>query len=162
MSIIDTVRAGTIVSDPIIPTLEFTCSAWPDAIYLCAGYENRVFIDETGRSLPFEAAPMDLALPRRGADVNETITIAVDNVRGVAQQRVDMAKEAQATIRVTVRLYLDSDPTFPAENPFTMDVLSATLEAATVQLSCGYFDLTNTAWPRDRYTLAFAPGIAYL
>lgn len=161
MSILDVVRASG-GADVIIPTLELSCPAWAESVFICAGYVDQVFVTEDARTLTFTACPMELALPKRSADVNETITIALDNVRGLAQQRCDEAKEAQATIRVTTRLYLDSDHSYPAEKPFTMDVLSVSMKSATVQLSCGYLDLVNTAWPRDRYTLEFSPGVAYL
>ncbi|QJD55172.1 hypothetical protein Psm1vBMR14_gp20 [Pseudomonas phage MR14] len=162
MSILDEVRASNNRNDLIIPTLEFSCPAWADSVFLCSGYEAQTFTDEGGRVIEFQPAPIELALPKKSADVNETITISVDNVRGLAQQRVDQAKESQATISVTTRLYLESDRSAPAEKPFTMSVLSATMDETVVNLSCGYFDLVNTAWPRDRYTLDFSPGIAYL
>lgn len=160
-SILDIVRAsgGT---DVIIPTLELTCPAWAESVFICAGFEDQVCTDENGRAVTFLAAGIDVALPKNDNSGGQRLNIAIDNVRGDAQARIDEARVPGARITVIYRTYLESDLSAPAEKPFTMTALSANMDGPTVRITAGYFDLTNTAWPRDRYTADFAPGLKYL
>lgn len=149
-------------TDVEIPTIELTCSAWADSLFLCAGFEDQTFTLEDGRIITFQALGLDATLPKKDNQGSQVIGVAIDNVRGEAQRRVDAAKAVGAKIKQTYRLYLDSDHSAPAERPMTMDVLSANATGATVELQGGYFNLIATAWPRFRYTTEFSPGIKYI
>lgn len=61
-----------------------------------------------------------------------------------------------------MRIYMESDPGAPAERPVVMPARTAQMEDVSIQLTGGYFDLINAAWPRRRFTLAEFPGIRYL
>lgn len=148
--------------DVILSTIEMTCPAWPDALLICNGFEDQTCVTEDNRTLTFIASGMDVSLPKRDNTANQTLGFAVDNVRGLAQQRIDMAKEAEARISMTYRTYLASDKSAPAERPYFMTVLSGSMEGPTVQISAGFFDMIGAAWPRDIYNLIFSPGIKYL
>jgi hypothetical protein len=43
-----------------------------------------------------------------------------------------------------------------------MTVLSGDMQGSVIQIQAGFFDLLNTAWPRDKYTASFAPGLKYI
>lgn len=161
MNPLDILRAsgGTDVE---IPTIELSSAAWADSLYLCAGFEDRVFSLETGSAVTFLATGLDATLPKKGNDASQVLGVAIDNVRGEAQRRLDAAKAVSARVLMTYRLYLDSDPTAPAERPMVMDVLSFSAKGATIELQGGYFNLVNSSWPRFRYTTDFSPGIKYL
>lgn len=161
MNPLDILRAsgGTDVE---IPTIELSSTAWTDSLYLCAGFEDRAFTLETGAAAMFTATGLDATLPKKGNDVSQVLGIAIDNVRGEAQRRLDAAKAAGARIVLTYRLYLDSDRSSPAERPMVMDVLSYNAKGPTIELQGGYFNLVNSSWPRFRYTTDFSPGIKYL
>lgn len=161
MSILDIVRASG-GKDVIIPAVKLSCPAWPEDTLICAGFNNVTAGDENGQMLTFLAAGLDVALPKKSNDGSQTFGMAVDNVRGDAQRLIDLAKEAQDEITATLYLYLESDLSAPAERPYVAKVLSANMEGVTVNLTLGYFDLINSAWPRDRYTLERFPGLAYL
>lgn len=161
MSILDIARAsgGT---DCEIPTLELSCPAWSESIFICAGFEDQIFTLEDGRTVTFTAAGLDVSLPKRDNSGSQSLGIAIDNVTGVAQQRIDEAKAANSRITITMRLYLESDPGAPAERPVVMPARTAEMKGVTLQLTGGYFDLINAAWPRRRFTLAEFPGLRYL
>lgn len=148
--------------DVEIPTLELSCPAWDASKFICGGFYDQVFTTEDGRTVTFQAAGIDVALPKKDTDGSQQLGIAIDNVRGDAQLLLDQAKEAGELVTVIYRSYLDSDHSAPADRPIRMSVLSASMSGASVQLSCGYFDLINAAWPRDRYTSLFAPGLKYV
>lgn len=149
-------------TDVEIPTVELTSTAWADSLFLCAGYFDQTFTLEDNRVITFQACGLDASLPKKGNQGSQVLGIAIDNVRGEAQRRIDSAKAAGANVVLTFRLYLESDPSAPAERPLTMDVLSANVRGPTVELQAGYFNLIGSAWPRFRYTTDFSPGIKYI
>lgn len=161
MNPLDILRAsgGTDVE---IPTIELSSAAWSDSLYLCAGFEDRPFTLETGVTVMFTATGLDATLPKKSNEASQVLGVAIDNVRGEAQRRLDAAKSISARVTITFRLYLDSDPTTPAERPMVLDVLSFTAKGPTIELQGGYFSLINSSWPRFRYTTDFSPGIKYL
>lgn len=161
MSILDIVRASG-GKDVIIPAFKLSCPVWPEDTLICAGFDNLTAGDENGQTVTYLAAGLDVSLPKKSNDGSQTFGMAVDNVRGDAQRLIDLAKEAQSEITATLYLYLESDLSAPAERPYVAKVLNANMEGPTVNLTLGYFDLINSAWPRDRYTLEFARGLSYL
>jgi hypothetical protein len=160
MTVLEKVYASG--GDVIIATIELTCAAWAEPILLCDGFEDQSVVDENGRALTFLAGGIAVALPKRDNSGTQTITFAIDNVTGEAQAKIDAALESGAVVSLIFRSFLDSDRMAPAENPFRATVLNGKIKGATVQLNAGFFDLINMAWPRDLYTLQFAPGIRYL
>ena len=160
MSILETVYASG--GDIIINTIELACPAWADSIFICNGFENHTCIDENGREITFTAAGISVALPKKNNTGAQSLTFAIDNITGEAQQLIDEALEAEERVILTFRAFLASDKSVPADTPYRMTVLSGDMQGTVVQVQAGFFDLLNTAWPRDKYTAAFAPGLKYL
>lgn len=160
-TVLDVLRAsgGT---DCEVHTLEITSTAWPDALLICNQFFDFTGTTEDGRTLTFIASAFDPSLPDKDNSGAQTLGIAVDNVTGEAQRRIDMANEAGATINITLRTFLESDPSAPAEPPYYLDALVAEIEGPTTQFTAGYFNLIDTAWPRRRYTQDFSPGVKYI
>jgi len=160
MTVLEQVYASG--GDTIISTIELTCAAWAEPILLCQGFEDQSVIDENGRALTFLASGIAVSLPAKTNSGAQNLTFAIDNVTGEAQQKIDTALEAEQTVSLIFRTYLASDLTAPAEAPYRMKVLGGTISGAQVQITAGYFDLINVAWPRDLYTTNFAPALKYL
>lgn len=160
-TILDVLRAsgGTDVE---ILTVQLECSAWPESLYLCNGFFDNTFTLENGNSVLFTATGLDLARPKRGSDVSETLIVAIDNVRNESESLIALAKDAGAQILITMRSFLESNPGEPAEVPVKFKVLRASFDRTTLNITAGNPDLVNLAWPRDRYTVDFAPGITYI
>jgi hypothetical protein len=161
VTILAVVYASAPPAEVLIPTLEITHDSIAP-IRLCAGFEDVVAEIEDGSSVRFEATAIGIALPKRDTSGQQHLTFALDGVSGIAQQRLDEALEAGGQVTITYRTYLASDLTAPAEPALVMTLVSGRFERATVQLQAAYYDLLNYAWPRDRYTAEFAPGIKYL
>lgn len=160
MTILEQVYASG--GDVIIHTLELTCPAWDAPILLCKGFEDQVCVTEDGRTLTFIASGIDVALPKKTNSGAQNLTFAIDNVTGEAQQKIDEALEAGATVSLVFRTYLGSDKSAPSDNPFRAKVLGGKITGSTVQVTAGFFDMINTAFPRDLYTVNFAPGLKHL
>lgn len=146
----------------LIYTLELTCDAWADSVFICNGFDNFTCGTEDGRTVTFEAANIEISLPEKSASGSQELDFAIGNVLGEAQQRIDSAMESGKRIVLTYREYLDSDLSMPADTPYRMTVLGGQIEQLVAQLQAGYFDLLNTGWPRDVYDTTFSPGIRYL
>jgi hypothetical protein len=161
MSAIDTLYAsgGRAV---IIPTLELSSPSWDAPIYMCAGFDDIVATTEAGATVKFTATAFDVALPKRDNSGNQSLTFAIDNVTGEAQQLIDKALDARMKISMVFRVFTSADLSVPAETPYRMTVLGGIMEGASVQLQAGYFDMINLAWPRRKYTLEFAPCLRYI
>ena len=149
-------------TDVEIPTIELRSSAWADSLFLCAGFFDQILTLEDGRVITFQASGLDATLPKKDNQGSQVLGVAIDNVRGEAQRRLDAAKAAGVKVFMTYRVYLESDPSAPAERPMDMEVLSFNAKGPTVELQGGYFNLIASAWPRFRYTTDFSPGIKYL
>lgn len=160
MTILNQVYASG--GDCIISTLELSCPAWDAPVLICNGFENQTCATEDFRTLVFIAAGIDVALPKKSNTGGQTLTFAIDNVTGEAQQKIDKALDDEQRITATYRMFLESDKSTPAEPPYKMTVLGGTMQGAGVQIQCGFFDLINTKWPRELYTTDFAPGLRYL
>lgn len=160
MTVLDQVYASG--GDVIIPTLELTCDAWAEPILICAGFEDQTCVTEDARTLTFIAAGIDVALPKKTNTGSQNLNFVIDNVTGEAQHKIDEALEAEERVTLIYREFLASDKSAPAQAPYRFLVRSGQMRGNSVQISAGFFDAINTAWPRDLYTLNFAPGIKYL
>ncbi len=160
-TVLDILRASG-GSDVEIPTLELTCDAWADSLFLCAGFDDLTATTEDFRVVTFQASGMDVSLPKANNDGTQSLGIAIDNVTGEAQRRVDQANDAGKKINMIYRVYLESDLSAPADNPLLLEALSAQISGPTINFTGGYFNLIGAAWPRTRYTATFAPGLKYM
>lgn len=160
-TILDILRASG-GSDVEIPTLELTCTAWADSLFLCAGFFDLTAVLEDARTVTFQACGMDVSLPKASNEGTQSLGIAIDNVTGEAQLRVDRANAAGAVINMTYRVFLESDLSQPAENPLRLEALSAQIVGPTINFTGGYFNLISAAWPRRRYTAKDFPGLKYM
>lgn len=160
MTVLEQVYASG--GDVIIPTLELTCDAWTEPVLICAGFENQACVTEDARALTFVAAGIDVSLPKKSNTGAQNINFAIDNITGEPQRKIDEALEAEERVIMTYREFLASDKSAPAQAPYRFVVRGGSMQGTSVQITAGFFDAINTAWPRDLYTLNFAPGIRYL
>lgn len=160
MTVLDQVYASG--GDVIIPTLELTCSAWSESVLITHGFADQTVTTEDNRTLTFIAAGIDITLPKKTNSGAQNINFAIDNITGEAQRKIDEALASEAQVILTYREFLASDKTTPAQTPFKFVVRSGQMVGTAVQVTAGFFDAINTAWPRDLYTTVFSPGIKYL
>lgn len=160
MTILDRVYASG--GDVIISTIELTCPAWAGPVLICNGFEDQEVTDENSIVKTFIAAGIDVALPKKNTQGAQTLTFAIDNITGEAQQKIDQALEAEQRISLIFRTYLASDLSAPADNPLRMTVMTGEIRGTSVQINCGFFNLIDTGWPRRLYTTLQFPGIKYL
>jgi hypothetical protein len=144
-----------------INTIEATCSIWPAPILLCDGYEDRACGTEDARVLVFTAMALEQGLPNQDNSGFQSIILALDNVSGAVQIKIEQAKAANARVTLTCRRYLEGDLTYPAER-YRMSLLNRQYATTVATLTCGLFDLLGTAHPREKLTPSVAPGLLYI
>lgn len=160
--LLEIVYASAPSDEVIIPTLEIKHQAFDAPIRTCAGFENQTVTLETGETVTFQASGLDVSLPARNASGQQNLNFAIENVTGIAQNAIDAAMAEGGDIQVIYRTYLSSDLSTPAEPPLKMVLVGAEFEGSSVQVTASYQDIINTAWPRERYTVQFAPGLRYI
>lgn len=147
---------------PIIRTLELSCPAWSNSIFICNGFKDRVLKTEDGRTLVFTAVNFDIQLAKKNNKGNQTLAFALDNTTGEVQRKVDEALAADAQVTAIYRTYLTNNLLAPAETAYFLTVQGGTLKGNVATIQCGYYDLIGISWPRDLYNLNDFPALAYL
>ena len=161
MTLIATLYASAPAGEVLIPTIEVRHASMP-SVYLTVGFDDVAATLETSATVTFTACGLDIALPDRDASGNQSLIFAIDNVTGEAQRFVDAALTAGGDLLLIYREYLAGDLGAPASVPKVLHIIGGTFEGGTFQAEASYYDMLNTAWPRERYTADFAPGIKYM
>lgn len=159
--LLERVYASAPSDEVIIPTLEIRHPAIA-TIRTCAGFEDQTVTLEDGSNVTFLASGLDVSLPARNASGQQNLNFAIENVTGQAQRAIEEAMQSGGDIRVIYRTYLQSDLSSPAETPLNMILIGAEFQGASVQVTASYSDIISTAWPRERYSTDFAPGLRYI
>lgn len=149
-------------TDCIIRTLELTCAAWAEPVFICTGFEDVTAVTEDGRTVTFIGANIDIALAAKNNKGNQTLAFAVDNTTGEASRKIDDAIEANAKVTAIYRTYMDKKLLAPAEKPYVLTLLSGSIQGQQAQLQTGFFNMIGVAWPRLLYTVNFAPALRYI
>ncbi|SDS04025.1 protein of unknown function [Halopseudomonas litoralis] len=157
---LDTIYASG--GEALIVSHELQCDAWPGPIRLVDEYEDLVLGLEDGTAALFEGSGIDFALPKTNASGQQTMRFAIDNVRGEAQQLIDLAIEAGARVVMIARKYAGDDLSAPLERPMRFTVHSSAMAMNTVRLEAGFFDMLGRRWPIHFYTADEFPGVTYM
>lgn len=149
-------------SEVLIPCVEITSDAWSEPVLLTHGFEDITASTEDGRTLAFSAGGIDVSMPKKDNTGAQTVTFAIDGVTGQAQNLIQAAIDAEQRIRLTLRLYLNTNLSAPAQRPYFMTVRSGSLLVDHVEVQADYYDLIGTKWPRDVYGTDRFPCIKYI
>ena len=137
----------------IIETLQITIGS--DVHYLCQGYEDITATTENGDTVTFTACAIDIALPARNADGTQDLKFALCTA-------IRYALANRLSSLLTYRRYISTDLAAPAEVPYTLKIKSGYWTATEAQITAGYMNILDIAWPRYRYTLPVFPGLRYI
>lgn len=144
----------------IIETLQINIG--DEAHYLCKGYEDITATTENGDTVTFTAGAIDIALPARNGDGTQDLQFAISNIDGVVSTAIRNALDNLSTASLTYRNYVSTDLAAPASAPYTLAIKSGSWTATQAQITAGYMNVLDTAWPRYRYTLNNFPGLRYI
>ncbi|EOV3232958.1 DUF1833 family protein [Klebsiella pneumoniae] len=144
----------------IIETLQINVG--DEVYYLCKGYEDITATTENGDTITFTACAIDVALPARNSDGTQDLKFAICNVNGEVSTAIRKALANRLPAWLTYRSYISTDLVAPAAVPYTLKIKSGSWTATEVQITAGYMNILDTAWPRYRYTLPVFPGLRYI
>lgn len=144
----------------IIETLQINIG--DDVHYLCKGYDDITATTENGDVITYQACGIDIALPARNSDGTQDLVFAICNVDGVVSTRIRDALDDLQNASLTYRNYVSTDLNAPASPPNTLAIKSGYWTATQVNITAGYMNILDTAWPRYRYTLNHFPGLRYI
>jgi long-subunit fatty acid transport protein len=144
----------------IIETLEIKIGE--EAHYICKGYEDITATTERGDIVTFIAGGIDIALPARNGDGTQDLQFAISNIDGVVSTAIRAALDDLSRASLTYRSYVSTDLSAPAAVPYTLAIKSGYWTATQVQITAGYMNILDSAWPRYRYTLPLFPGLRYM
>lgn len=130
--------------------------------WLTKGWDELTITLESGEVVTCTPCGMDLALPARNDDGTQDLQFAISNIDGVASRLVRESLAAGRSMTLTYRAYTSDDLGAPAHAPHRFRIKNGSVTATQVSFTAGYFDLLDTAWPRNRYTLNRFPGLRYL
>ena len=160
MSLINRVYASAPSDQVLLATLEILVPGY-EPIRVVAAYEDLTATLETGETVTFKAGPFQHKEPNKSTNGQQNLTFAIANVVGDAQKAVDFALEADVEVPIIFREFVSTDLTAPAKRPYKMSLRGGDFQGLMVQIQAGYFDWLNKAWPTDRYTNEYAPGLRY-
>lgn len=129
---------------------------------LTRGWDDIDVTLEDGSKKTFTGSAIDIALPVRNTDGTQDLSFAISNIEGVVSTAIRTALEDLRGASLTFRRYISSDLSAPAAQPFTLAIKSGYWTATEVQITAGYMNILDTAWPRYRYLLSLFPGLRYL
>lgn len=144
----------------LIDTLQINVGS--DIFYLCKGYEDITATIESGAQVTFVACGIDVALPARNSDGTQDLKFAISNVDGLVSTAIKKALNALSRATVTYRQYISNALNAPSSTPYTMAIKSGQWTSLQVQITAGYMNWLDSAWPRYRYTLPNHPGLRYI
>lgn len=146
-------------SEVIIGTLQVNIGG--QSHYLCEGYENITAVTEEGVTVTFMACAIVLSLPARNEDGTQDLKFMLCNIDGVVSTAIKSTIDTLSSASIIFRKYISSDLTAPAEPPYIMPVKGGSWTPLTVNVTAGFKSMLDYAWPRDRYTLTYFPGLRY-
>ncbi len=147
-------------SEVIIETLQINIGS--TVHYFCKGYDDITATTENGAVITFSAAAIDIAIPARNSDGTQDLQFAISNINGEVSTAIRDALATQQDGVLTYRQYVSTDLNAPASVPYTLTIKSGSWTALQAQITAGYMNVLDTAWPRYRYTLNDFPALRYM
>lgn len=144
----------------IIDTLQINVGG--QSYWLTRGWDDITVTLEMGSKATFTGSAIDVALPARNPDGTQDLKFAISNIDGVVSTAIRNALDNLSNASLTFRRYISTDLLAPASPPFTLVIKEGSWTATEVQITAGYMNILDTAWPRFRYTLPLFPGLRYL
>lgn len=144
--------------DTYLETIEVSHTAWPKTYGFVAAPTG--FTGGTSHgNVDFVPLPFSVKLPKSAGEGGVDLTITIVNAGLEMQQHLEQAAtQPGQPIRVTFRVYTQSDLTTPASDEIVMDA-SATADETSIVLTAVPADMLNVQWPRAKYAQSMFPGL---
>lgn len=134
----------------------------PVSHYLVHDFEPLEARLENGDVKTFDPFAMAVALPPRNLDGTQDLNFSLSNISGLVSTEIQRALSNKLPMYATLRQYLESDLSAPAEKPYRFEVKNGQWSAMQADLTAGYINILDTGWPRWLYNLNQFPGLRYI
>lgn len=161
MTLLQRVYASAPTDYVIIQTLDIRV-AGQDPVLLCNGFNEVTATLETLEEVTFEPGNLVVNLPKKDDSGQQSLNFGLWNVTSRAQDIITAALEADEEVPIVYREFFSNDLTAPATSPLPFVMVGGEFQGIELQIEASYYDILNTAWPRERYTSLNAPGIQFL
>lgn len=141
-------------------TLEISCSEFETRYFVNGFNDIEAGLEDGETTVTFEACGIAVSLPANEEGAEMELQFGIENVTGEARQLIEKARKAGAQVFVILRFYMDSDLTLPCITPIKFKTRTAATTRNNCSINAGIGFLSNSAWPRDRFTLEYCPGLA--
>lgn len=132
-----------------------------EQVRLVNGY-FAMMLGVNGQMVEFEPCGMEIDLPQKQEGGNQTLKFALgimDDDRISAL--IEMSMESGLPAYLVYREYLATDVSAPALAPIRMTVQGGVFESNELGIEGSYFDMLNSKFPRQSYTIELAPGLKH-
>lgn len=147
------------------PELAYPTLAISDGItthYLTHGWDDITARLETGELVTFIACGMDLVVPAKNADGTQDLQFALSNITGEISNYLREVIRDRRRCELVYRVYLDDDFEAPTAAPYRFEVKGGRWTALQADITAGYFNLLETAYPRWDFNLIDFPMLRYI
>lgn len=143
----------------IIGTLQINVGE--QSYFLCEGYEDITAMTEDGAEVKFFACAISFSLPARNDDGTQDLKFSLCNIDGVVSTAIREATDTLKEGTIIFRKYISTDLSSPAEPPSVMPIKGGSWKPVVVNITAGFKNVLDYAWPRNRFTLPYFPGLRY-
>lgn len=122
-----------------------------------------IWLGVDGQMQEFEPCGMEIDLPAKDNSGNQTLQFilgVLDDDR--INNLIISALESAEMVFLVYREYISIDTSAPARSPIRMNVVGGSFQANQLGVEGSYFDMLNTRWPRESYTIELAPGLKWM
>ena len=142
-----------------LDTIEIYHAAWGRSYAFVAAPQG--FAGGSSKGIvTYDPLPFSVTMPVSSGEGVTGLAINIVNTGLEMMQHLELAATRPGTpIRVTFRIYVDSDTSTPASDEIVMDA-SASSDDTTVTLTATPADMLNVQWPRLRYRQTLFPGLS--
>lgn len=130
--------------------------------WLVENFEDITATTESGAVVTFKATAMSVALPARNNDGTQDLNFALSNIDGEVSSVIRNALNNLHDAKLVLRQFVSTDLDSPAAPPISMQIKEGQWTATQAQITAGFLNILDTAWPRYRYTLPVFPGLRHL
>jgi hypothetical protein len=116
---------------------------------------------ETAAAQVYQPAYFEMVLPRMDGKGQQDIQLTLQNVDRVIVDELELANTLPSErIQVTVRLFLESEPTAgPQNEPLILSLSNVQASSQSVTGTAGRSDILNRLFPAEVYRIARWPGL---
>ncbi|OED35027.1 hypothetical protein AB832_06625 [Flavobacteriaceae bacterium (ex Bugula neritina AB1)] len=160
--------ASAPIDTVVINTLEIHHKTFTTPIRVVRNYEDvRVKLEtnapvDADKYVTFASYPFDFTLPPVEIGGVPEVIVTIENIHSNIMRYIEKAIYSDGEIEAIYRPYLSDDLSLPQwKTPLSFVLTDFTADLYQISARARLFDLANTRFPRENYTISRFPTIIY-